>query len=130
MAYNRGKRWRPEDIEIVLVGEASEGDVVTIKVTVGGAVVLMMGEIREHGKRLVASGVHVSSKGVSANGVGISNLKQIARAVMEVGGYDEIIVEGAVRTTGAHRGHRPRRIWFTRDRLFATRRKTGRDEVG
>ena len=64
MAYNRGKRWRLEDIEIVLVDEASEGDVVTIKVTVGDAIVLVMGEIREHGKRLIASGVHVSSEGV------------------------------------------------------------------
>jgi hypothetical protein len=129
MTYNRGKRWRPEDIGIVLVDEASEGDVVTIKITVGGAVVLVMGEIRERGKRLFASGVHVSSEGVHANDLGISNLKQIALAVMEVGGYDEIFVEGAVRTTGAHPGRRPHPVRFARDRLFAPRRKTGGDEV-
>jgi hypothetical protein len=87
-------------------------------------------EIRDTGKRLLVSGVHVSSERVTPNEVGVSNLRRIARAVLEISGYDEILAEGAVRTIGAHRGRRPRSIRFTRDRLFATRRKTGRWDFG
>jgi hypothetical protein len=60
MAYNRRETWRPEDIVVVLVDEASEGDVATTKVTVGGAVLFIMGEIKDDGKRLLVSGVRVS----------------------------------------------------------------------
>jgi hypothetical protein len=52
MAYNRRETWRPEDIEVVLVDEASEGDVATIKVAVAGAVLFIMGGIKDDGKRL------------------------------------------------------------------------------
>lgn len=45
---------------VVLVDEASEGDVATTKVTVGGAVLFIMGEIKDDGKRLLVSGVRVS----------------------------------------------------------------------
>ena len=86
MAYNRPRRWNPEDIEIKLLDEASEGEVATIEVRAGGAALLIMGEIKEDGKRLVVGGVHVSSDGVSPNEVGVPNLRQVARAVMEIVG--------------------------------------------
>lgn len=130
MAYNSRRKWNLEDIAIDLIDEASEGEVVTVRVSAAGAALFMMGEIREDGKRLVLGDVHVSSEGTNPNEVGVCNLRQVARAVMEIGGYDEIVVEGAVRTTGAHPGHRPGSIRFSRDRLFADDRKTRPDEVG
>jgi len=65
LAYSRPERWNPEKVEIKLVDEASEGEVVTVKVSVSGAALFIMGEIREDGKRLVLGGVHVSSEGGS-----------------------------------------------------------------
>lgn len=70
MAYNQPRKWNPEDVEIELVDEASEGVVATVKVSVSGAALFIMGEIREDGKRLVLGGVHVSSEGVKPNEVG------------------------------------------------------------
>jgi hypothetical protein len=130
LAYSIPQIWNPEDIEIKLLDEASEGEVATVRVSVGGAALFIVGEIKEDGKRLVVTGVHISSHGMSPNQVGVPNLRQVARAVMEIGSYDEIIVEGAVRTTGAHPGHRPGSIRFSRDRLFAHDRKAESDEVG
>jgi hypothetical protein len=128
VAYNIRQRWTAEDIDIVLVDEASEGDVITVRVSLGGAALLLMGEIKEDGKRLVASGVHISSEGVNPNEIGVANLRRVARAVMEVGRYDEIIVEGAVRTTGAPPRHRPGSLRFFRDRLFAAHREARSDK--
>ena len=48
----------------------------------------------------------------SPNTFGRNGLKQIAKVAMERMGYDEIIIEGATRTTGANPGHRPRPIRF------------------
>jgi len=129
VAYNNPRKWNAEDVEIKLIDEASEGDIATVKISVGGAALFIMGEIKKDGKQLVVTGVHVSSEGVNPNEVGLPNLRQIARVVMEIGGYDEIVVEGAVRTTGAHPGHRSRSIRFSRDRLFAPDRNIGPDEV-
>jgi hypothetical protein len=103
--------------------KTSEGEVATIKVSAGGAALFVMGEIKEDGKKLVVSGVHISTEGVNPNEVGVRNLRQLVRAIMEIAGYDEIVVEGAIRTTGAHPGRRPHSIRFSRDRLFAPDRK-------
>lgn len=63
MAYDIRRRWTAEDIDIVLVDEASEGDVITVKVSVGGGALLLMGEVKEDGKRLVVSGFMFRLKG-------------------------------------------------------------------
>ncbi len=130
MAYKHAIRWNVEDVRIVLVDEVTEGGVVTVEVSAGGACLLIMGEIEEDSRRLVATGVHVSSTGVDPNEVGIVNLRQIAKAIMEMGDYDEIVVEGAVRTTGAHPGHKPRAIRLARSRVAAPEPGSRPDKVG
>lgn len=58
-------------------------------------------------------GVHVQD--MSPNTIGPANLKVIARALMERIGYDELVVEGAIRTTGANPGRRPKSLRFSRN---------------
>ena len=67
MAYIMTHRWSPDGIVITFVDEASEGDIVTIRVTAGTKTLLIIGEIEEEGKRLAANGIHVSSCGVGPN---------------------------------------------------------------
>ncbi|MGO9742067.1 MAG: hypothetical protein ACLPN5_11240 [Roseiarcus sp.] len=120
MAYIIPDRWNLDEIAITLVDELSTGVIATIRVEVVGIALLIMGEIVEDRERLVVTGVHVSSRGVKPNEIGLADLRQLAQAVMEVGGYDEIVVQGALRTTGAHPGHRPRPIRFARDPVAAS----------
>jgi hypothetical protein len=115
MAYIVPNRWKLDEIHIDLDEEACEGPIATIRVEARGTVLIVMGEIVEDGERLVVTRAHVSSIGVRPNDIGLSNLRQVARMVMEQGGYDEIVVEGAFRTTGAQPGRRPRPLRFTRD---------------
>jgi hypothetical protein len=109
-------RWRKSDVSFRLVDAESSGVVVTIEVVVPGGSLLVMGEPRDEDRALVVSGVHMSSKGLAPNEVGVANLRVIAQMILEALDYDELIVEGAVRTTGAGPGHRPRPLRFARSR--------------
>ena len=70
-----------------------------------------MGEISENGRTLLATGVHIVVRGPSGP-LTKRTMEAIARRVMEEMDYDEIVVEGAARTTGARPGHRPRQFRF------------------
>ena len=64
------------------------------------------------GPTLILRGVHM--QGARPNAIGAGNLKVLARVVMERMELDGLVVEGALRTTGANPGHRPRPIRFAR----------------
>jgi hypothetical protein len=130
VAYKVPDRWNADDIRVVLLSDVSEGDIVTVEVTIGDISLRIMGEIREHDRRLAAVGAHISSTGIKPNEVGIANLRLVAQALMEVGGYDEIVVEGAIRTTGARPGHRPRAIRFARNGDPVPAAGFGPDKIG
>jgi len=116
MAYKIGP-WSQEDVAFDIVPEDTSDPVVTAKVRVPGGTLVFMGEPEEVGRTLVVRGMHVQSEGVGPNGVGIHNLRLIAAIVMERLGYDEIRVEGEVRTTGANPGRRPDVLRFARGRV-------------
>ena len=124
VAYNLPVRWRADDLRIVLLDEVSEGDIVASEDTVGNATLRIMGEIRRAGQNLAVEGVHISSSGLDPNELGFAKLRRISQAIMELGNCDEILVEGAVRTTGAHPGHRRGVLRFTRNRRPRPRRRT------
>jgi hypothetical protein len=130
VAYKTPNKWKVEDISVVLVDEVPEGDVVTMEVSVGDVSMQIMAEVTENGRRLIATDVHVTSASVNPNEVGIANLRQVAQAIMEIGDYDEIIAEGAIRTTGAHPGHRPRQIRIARNRGLAPEPGPSPNKVG
>jgi hypothetical protein len=109
-------KWQRSEISFRLVDEVTAQSVATIAVDVSGGVISIMGEPRAEGRTLVVSGVHVSAQGIVPNDVGLRNSRLIAQIVMETMDYDRMIVEGAVRSTGANPGHRPRPLRFTRSR--------------
>jgi hypothetical protein len=100
-----------DEVGFDIVYDASEGTVVTVRIAIAGALVELMGEIREPGRTLLVTGVHVAVRG-PAGFLTRQRMAAIARRVMREMDYDEIIVEGAARTTGARPGHRPRRFRF------------------
>jgi hypothetical protein len=64
------------------------------------------------GSTLIVRGLHIQD--ARANAFGAANLQVLAQVVMERMGIDGIVVEGAIRTSGANPGRRPRAIRFTR----------------
>ena len=105
--------WQLDDITAVeLVTDLSDGDLVTIRVSTPVGAIEIMGMVTFDGPVVVVTNTHI--QGLSANAVGVSNIRIIAEAVLERIDCDEARIEGAARTTGANPGHRPRVIRFTR----------------
>lgn len=100
-----------DEVTFEIVFDASEGVVLTVRIELPEGSLLLMGEIREDGRRLLATGAHMEVEGASGLLTKMT-MKKIARRVMKEMDYDEIIIEGAARTTGARPGHRPRRFRF------------------
>jgi hypothetical protein len=62
----------------------------------------VMAVVEEAARIMTLKGVHMHGERAGAkNGVGPANLKLLAQIVMEGLDLDELIVEGALRTTGA-----------------------------
>jgi hypothetical protein len=105
-------RWQPGDITFDIVAEETDHPVATVSFETPAGQIQVMAELKEEGRKLRLIGLHI--QGATANAVGIANLRILANAVMDKMDYDVIEVEGAVRTTGAGPGRRPRRLRFAR----------------
>jgi hypothetical protein len=103
--------WSPDDIAFDMQFDHSEGQVWTITIMVPGAMIELMGEVSDEASRLVAKEVHIQVTGTTPV-LTRGNMKVIAQKIMEKMGYDSIIIEGAVRTSGARPGNRPRQFRF------------------
>jgi hypothetical protein len=108
--------WQQHEIGFELFAELSGDKVVTAQITTPDGVILMMAELeQEHnGRRLKLMRFHAQGLGVGSNSVGHANLRVLVRKVMEEMDYDELVVEGAPRTSGANPGRTPRVLRFTR----------------
>jgi hypothetical protein len=95
-----------DDVIFDIVYDASEATVVTVRIAVAGGSIEL---ITEDGRRPLATGVHVVVRG-RAGLLTKRTMTTIAPRVMKEMDYDEIVVAGAVRTTGARPGRRPRRF--------------------
>lgn len=114
--------WGPGEIQFEFVPELTEGSVVTLEITTPAGRLLFMAEASqsENGKTLFLQRAHIQSDDVGPNNVGAGNMRALAVVAMELMGYDEIVIEGAVRTTGANPGRTPKPLRFTsRDRHSA-----------
>src|SRR5689334_10469776 len=105
--------WRPEDISFVLLDDQTFDPVVTVEITVPEGKLLAMAEPLVVGRTLILQAFHMHSEGIGANRVGIVKLRSLATVLLERMELDELVVEGAARTTGASPGHRPRPLRFS-----------------
>ncbi|MFL5283299.1 MAG: hypothetical protein ACJ8AW_20480 [Rhodopila sp.] len=86
--------------------------VVTVRVLTPLGALRFMAKPVMQGATMLLKGLHVQH--LSRNAVGMAKLTLIARLVMERMDLDGLVIEGAVRATGANPGHQPRGIRFTR----------------
>lgn len=105
--------WAPTDVAFEIVAEDTDHPVATIEIATPAGLILLMAEVSDEGRTLRLMGAHVQSD-IGPNEIGFQNLKLLADVAMERMDYDEIIVEGAVRTTGTRPGRRPSAIRFRR----------------
>ena len=88
--------------------------VVTARITSPAGVLDVMAEPSQHGRRLVLERLHMQGVDLGPCQFGLANLRALAQAVMERMDLGEIVIRGAVRTSGANPGRRPDERWFTR----------------
>jgi hypothetical protein len=99
---------------IEIIREQSDENIVVARVTTTAGTILVMAEVELAGQSLILSGVHVQGDDVKANEIGVPGLRRMIQEAMEELGVDEVVIVGAVRTTGAHPGRTPRPLRFTR----------------
>jgi hypothetical protein len=105
--------WEPEDVKFEFEGEATSGEVLTVRIETPVGAIFAMAIPREVGRTLVLDGFNIHSD-AGARATGWTNLRMLAELVMERMDYDEIVIQGTARTTGARPGRIPGRLRFTR----------------
>jgi hypothetical protein len=99
---------------IEIIREQSDENIVVARIATTVGTILVMAEVELTGRSLILSGVHIQGEDVKANEVGVPGLRRIIHEAMEELGIDEIVIIGAVRSTGANPGRAPRPLRFTR----------------
>ncbi len=106
--------WELSDIRVDLDPAQTEHPIITIEIETPAGLLLLMAAISRRSRSLTLSGLNM--EGAVANTIGVANLLRLARLIMEGVDTDEIVVEGAVRTSGATPGRTPRPFRITRHR--------------
>ena len=81
----------------------------------------VMAEVIQEGRTVTLLGLNVHGVGVSVNELGPTRLRKLINETMERMDVDEIVIEGAVRVTGAGPGRKPGRLRFKRQAAPAVR---------
>lgn len=97
---------------IVLIDEASDVVLARVENRVGTLLVLAQVEFAE--RAMILRELHVQGENVEVNQLRATGIRPIVREAMEVLDVDELIIEGAIRTSGSGPGRRPRRLRFSR----------------
>ena len=88
----------------------SEGQIATMRVSTPAGDLLVMGEPEQDitgSAALRVRGVHTNGAAgtpLGANSIGLANLLLIGQAFLVEFGYEQLILEGAVRTSGKRQG--------------------------
>jgi hypothetical protein len=106
--------WSGGDIDIVLDQFGTDDPVVTATIVTPAGDLAVMAEPITQGRRLVLDGLHMHGVNLRPGQLGWLRLRWLAQAVMERLDLDEIVVRGAVRTSGANPGRRPGERRFKR----------------
>jgi hypothetical protein len=110
--------WTAEDISITLLDGLTDDPIITAEIGTPDGVLLVMARIEEAGTTLKLCELHLHGESLGRNQYGPRRLFALIWAVMQtLEDYDEIIIEGAIRTSGAGKGHRPHPQRYTREAL-------------
>ena len=104
--------WSTRDISFDFVDDMTDDPIVTMRILTPVGPLTFMAQPVMVGRTMVLRGLHAQDW--AANKVGPGNLMVIAHAMIEGMDLDGIVIEGAIRSTGANPGHRPRDVRFTR----------------
>jgi hypothetical protein len=104
--------WRPEDIAFEALDDLTDDPVVCVSIKTPIGELLVMAEADNQGSTLHLNGFSI--QGASPNAVGLRNLRLLAALIMERLGYDELVIQGSSRTTGAGPGRTPGQLRFAR----------------
>jgi hypothetical protein len=108
--------WRAADIAVTLEEDLSEGDIATVMIGTPAGKLEVMARIVVSNRTIRLLGLHIRSPDIAPGDFGLGNLRRAGGALLEwFGDYDELVIEGAVRTSGAKPGHRPRVIRIARN---------------
>src|ERR1700722_11859581 len=105
--------WKREQVSFEFVHDGTADQVVTVRIATPMGGNFAMAEVEISGRNLVLNGFHIHSD-AGVRQIGVSNLRMLAEHVLEELDYDELIIQGASRTTGAGPGRAPGRLRFTR----------------
>ena len=104
--------WTTQDISFDFVDDMTDDPIVTLRIFTPVGPLTFMAQPVMVGTTMLLKGLHAQDS--AANTVGPGNLMVIAHAVMEGMDLDGLVIEGAIRSTGANPGHRPRDVRFAR----------------
>ncbi|MEI7606497.1 MAG: hypothetical protein WCJ64_03840 [Rhodospirillaceae bacterium] len=103
----------------MLVEDMTDSPIVTARIATPDGDVSVMAEAETVGRCLWLRNLHIHGENIGPRQFGYSRLRGLVAAVIDtLESYDEIIVEGASRTSGAGKGHRPHPIRFARKILI------------
>lgn len=102
----------PDEIGIVVYWEDSEDPIFLVEVITPNGSLELLGEFEIGERNLVIRRAHLG--GDPSKKWGWTLLRQLGRAIAEKLDVDEIEIHGAVRSTGANPGRKPRVLRFPR----------------
>jgi hypothetical protein len=94
----------------------SDGDTVTVDIETMAGSLRILADVGVIGRTAYASGLHIQGNDRGKNAFGWASLRALGWAVLDWLGddYDELVIKGAIRTSGANPGRRPGDLRFAR----------------
>jgi hypothetical protein len=105
--------WKPDELSFDFRYELTFGQVVTVRIQTPAGAVFAMAEVEERWTDAGSNGFHMHAE-AGRRALGAPNVRMLAQHVMEVMDYDEPVIQGAARTSGARPGRIPGRLRFSR----------------
>jgi hypothetical protein len=99
---------------VEVVDPDSSGDLPTARVKTPAGRIEIMAVFEFQSRTILAREAHIQSD-AGPNAFGAHTLRRIVSVLLEQLDHDHLVVEGAVRTTGAGPGRRPGRLRFSRN---------------
>ena len=100
--------WQSDEIIIDIL--EAEGSVTIIQVTTPAGVAELLADVRISDRVLLADKVHI--QGLTPGAVDRAGINAVLRKLLVEADVEQIVIQGAARTTGRGKGRRPRPIRF------------------